>query len=399
MLASVAAGQVRSRSADERPQELGDARRRTSCPGAVVAGQTEDCGGQEESAAGERPADVRACRISRRSACVRWVRARAGIRRLVGVHRGERGRSTGLGLGAVPRGSGGCPSRRAEREPGGCTRVNAIDESRCGERPCGVVRCRERQSAGPRSGVGCRAGYRRAPWCRCTSWRRRTARRRRASWDRHAARRRRSRRDWRRIGGRTGWFRGRRRCGRRRLRTRHQRRRGQKPEWVVVGVAGACVADAEMKVRGGRRAGAGRSDGADAVAGGHAHARTDRQRGEVQVRGVVAVAGADADDETRGPGSAGEAHLAGRGGHHGSPDGGRDVDPPVLSRCVRVRPVAVRSDHLARDRPDPGGVGGRRQDKEESEDKKESAHAANICAACAATRMRVPDLCGFVTGK
>jgi hypothetical protein len=158
-------------------------------------------------------------------------------------------------------------------------------------------------------------------------------------------RRGRARRGGRRLGrGRLPWS------------LRSGGRRWEEAQRVVVGVAASRVADSEVEVRRGRRAGARCSDRSDAVAGPQAVALAHRRRCQVEVGGVeAAVRGADAHGQSRGAGRAREADLAARCGDHRRPDLPRDVDPSVLARRVRVGAVAVGRDHLASERPDPFG--------------------------------------------
>ncbi len=150
------------------------------------------------------------------------------------------------------------------------------------------------------------------------------------------------------------------RCGQgRRRATRglaHRPPRGgrKQRERVAVGVAPPGVADAEVQVRGGRGAPAGRARGAEPGALPHPIALDHRGRGEVQIRRVEAPVGgphrhgepgrAGHAREGDGPGRRGADRCTGRRG---------DVDPAVLAARVGVVAVSVRRDHLAGDGPGP----------------------------------------------
>ena len=162
-----------------------------------------------------------------------------------------------------------------------------------------------------------------------------------------------------RLGTGSGWdpFGFAYRCGRRWLGGATRRGRGrQECERVVVGVTSAGVADSEVDVRRGGRALAGGPHRPDRLARGHVSSGADLERRQVEIRGVVTVARPDADRHARRPGRPREAHLAAGRRAHGRSDRGGDVDPSMLPRRIRIRPVAIRSDHLTGDRPDPGGV-------------------------------------------
>jgi hypothetical protein len=225
------------------------------------------------------------------------------------------------------------------------------------------------------------------------------------AWRRHRAR-------GRPRGGRCSrcrcWAWGQRRrrwCGRwvRRLRRRRCHRGRQQRERVHVRVPAARLAHAEMEVRGCRRALAGRSDRAQALASGYMRASTHRDRRKVQIGSVVAVAGPHAHRQPRRAGRASEPHLPARGGDHRRSDRRRYVDAAVLSARVRVGPVPVLGDHLAPDRPEPGRVSGsgesRGKREEGGQDEKESAHRASVGAHARGDGGGVAELLLFVTRK
>jgi hypothetical protein len=149
-------------------------------------------------------------------------------------------------------------------------------------------------------------------------------------------------------------------------------------------VARARFAHAEVEVR--RRGGAlaRRPHRTDAPPGRDPLATAHRECGEVEIGGVEAVARPDAHGQPRRAGRAREQHLAAGGRHHRSADRCRDVDASVLSGRVRVGPVAVLRDHLAADRPEPGGLGwggeSRGECEEGGEGEQESAHPATVRA-------------------
>ena len=290
--------------------------------GGVPSGQAEQPGGEEEAGAGERPAEVGAGR---------------GRRRVVALCR-ERGPASGV--------------HRASARP--------IGPARAGRRmePCGR-----------RAGRAARAAARRARCAGGGAW----ARVRRGRGVRHAvrngarpARRRGARQPARRpragaaCGARRGPRDGRRRgdrCRRGRCRrgrraralgparsrcARGWRRRRQEGQRVVVAVAGAGVAHAEVEVRRGRPSATPVvPDRPDALARRHAASpRAHGERGEVEVRGVERPSAVRMlDRQARRARRAREADLAARRGHDRRADGRRDVDAAVLAGAYGSSPL------------------------------------------------------------
>ena len=93
-----------------------------------------------------------------------------------------------------------------------------------------------------------------------------------------------------------------------------------------------------------------RADRAQALAGGHVRARADRDRGQVQVRGVEAVAGPHAHGQARRAGRSRQTAPRRPPPPHRRAHRRRDVDPAVLPGGIGVVAVPVRSD---RHRPGP----------------------------------------------
>ena len=187
----------------------------------------------------------------------------------------------------------------------------------------------------------------------------------------------------------------------RRLARRGCRDRRQQRERVDVGVAASCFAHAEVEVRRCGRALARGSDRAEALASRYVCSGADRDRREVEVRGVEAVAGPHAHRQTGRAGDASEADLPAGRRHHRRSDSRPDVDAPVLTRGIRIGSVPVRRDHLAANGPDPGRFGRRGEhpgDYEEGcEDEQESAHPATVRARRGGGGGGVAGLLRFVT--
>ena len=122
----------------------------------------------------------------------------------------------------------------------------------------------------------------------------------------------------------------------------------------------------------------------------------DRDRGQVQVRGVEPVAGPHAHGQARRAGGPGEQHLAARCRHDRRGHRRRDVDPAVLPSGIGVVAVPVRSDDVAPDRPAPRGVCGSGEEKEGGEGDQESAHPAMVRARARGGTARSQGCCGLL---
>ncbi len=275
----------------------------------------------------------------------------------------------------------------------------SADRRRCRGAPRGTQRRGCRRWSWPRCRPGLRRGSGRGreprdrrgswggAWSRCESWRpaRGRGRPRRSARRGRRLRPRRERRRCRRLTRPVA------RWGRRGRRQHRQR--------VDVRVPAARFAHAEVQVwlDGGARAA--RADRTQALAGRHVRAGSDRERGEVQVRGVEAVGGPHAHGQARRARRAREQHIPACGRHHRRAHRRRNVDPAVLPSGIRVVAVSVLRDDIAPHRPCPRRVSRRSEDEKDAEAEQESAHRASVRAPAGGAGRAVAGLLRFVTPK
>jgi hypothetical protein len=206
----------------------------------------------------------------------------------------------------------------------------------------------------------------------------------RADGIRRGDRRRRRRRRRHRRGRRWGFRRGCRHHGRRRRGSRGvaRRRRGvsrrrsrrQEAERIDVALFVRGRTHAELEVRLAHPGIVRRSDRPDAVALGDSRALLDRDRPQMRERHRPTVRGLDRHDPAALRHRAREGGDPGRGRDYRFAERARDVDAPVLPRCVRtLRVERERLQHDAGDRPRPGASSGRAGERKH-QDKQGAAH-------------------------
>jgi len=178
------------------------------------------------------------------------------------------------------------------------------------------------------------------------------------------------------------------RRGRRRLRL-HRRRHhrgggrwnhdsgplGQERKRVEVTLLVDGPPNAEVHVRLARDRVGALSDRADACAFPDLVPALHGDRAELQQRHGVAVAGADRQGATSRRNGSGERHGPRNRRAHRLADRTAHVDPPMLPRCIRVRPEDEGPQHRSVDRPRPRLCAARKQQREQrARDDHEPAH-------------------------